>query len=457
MQKLLIGLFVLKCLLCGQAYATSISVVALGANGQDQKDDTGPIQQAISNYDTIYIPKGVYLITTIRIGDNKVVQTDGFSTKLQQLPNNIGKQIIRIEGSNVSLDPMSFEGNIATDTSEFNYAVFVVPPLDKNTRNIVVKGVNARNLRGDAVSIGNSGSTYPEHVLVENVTVQNCFRNGISVVGGKDIIIRNVDVWYSGMLGIDVEAEGGEDVVVEDIVIENVKAGNVCVSGREKRVKRVVCRNLELDGQRQLSTPRYKPMQNAGIIIYNTEDVQFQNVTITNMPGFAVFAGDIYDKYEILSDRIRFANLSISQSALSDKVYNAYICVMGVKSLQINGLNAALKSDQVLLLGKANTTPLSQMVSIKKGSISNGLLIAKNCFFNGEDLAITQFASLFECMNGIALNRCQVVGKATQPHGTTIAGGCTHTGAKGSFKIANSTYNKKPLKVTTSSRQAWLK
>lgn len=438
-------------------HATRTSVLAVGANGYDSLDDTKAIQQAINIFDTVFIPAGVYRIGTLYIGDNKVLTTDGYKTKLKQLPNHSGQQIIRIEGSNVWLGAMSYEGNIATDSSEFNYAVFVVPPLNKNTRNIVVKGVNARHLRGDAVSIGNSGTTIAENVTIENVTVYNCFRNGISVVGGRNITIRNVDVQHSGMLGIDIEAEGGHETIVQDITIDGVKAGNICISGRETRVRNVRCSNLQLDGNRQLSTPRYKPMQNAGIILHNAENITFTNVSITNMHGFAIFAGDIYEQYELLSHNIVFNKLRISNSALTDKIYHAYICVMGMQSMQVNGLTARLKPDQILLLGKSETIENSQIVRINKGSISSGKLLAKNCSLTAEAVAITQADQLFECMNQIVLNNCAIAGKQPPLTGMAPQGPCHHGSVKAMIAVSTCTFNNKPFSIATQNKHAWLK
>lgn len=237
MHKIIIVFFVSLTCMVNNSFATRGNVVAYGANGIDLLDDTPAFQQAIQENDTIYIPAGKFLISSLIVGDNKLIETAGFNTLLKQMKGFSGKQIIRIEGSNVVLHAMSYEGNIATDSTEFNYAVFIVPPLNKNTHHIVVKGVYAKDLRGDAVSIGNSGITFPEHVLVENVTVRNCYRNGISIVGGRNIVIRNVDVRHAGMQGIDIEAEGGPMAVLENVLIENVYAGNMCVSGRERRVK----------------------------------------------------------------------------------------------------------------------------------------------------------------------------------------------------------------------------
>lgn len=457
MQKWLILCWIIVCCITHPVYATRTSVLAFGANGHDSLDDTEAIQQAINLFDTIFIPAGVYRIVTLHIGDNKVLTTAGYKTKLQQLPNHSGKQIIRIEGSNVWLGAMSYEGNIATDSSEFNYAVFIVPPLNKNTRNIVVKGVNARHLRGDAVSIGNSGTTIAENVTVENVTVYNCYRNGISVVGGRNITIRYVDVQHSGMLGIDIEAEGGQETILEDITIDAVKAGNICISGRESRVRNVRCSNLQLDGNRQLSTPRYKPMQNAGIIIYNAENITFNNVSITNMPGFAIFAGDIYEHYELLSQNVVFNKLNISNSALTDKIYHSYICVMGLRSLQLNGLNARLKPDQILLLGKSETIENSQMVRINKGNISSGKLLAKNCSLTAELVSIRQSEQLFECMNRIVLTKCAIVGKLPPMTGNAQQRPCQKGSVNAMIEISTCTFNNKPFSIAKTGKHDWLK
>ena len=406
-------------LACNFSYANinAYSVFNFGATGNGVTDDTKAIQKALNSNKITYFPKGTYLVSTLIIGDNKQVLTDGYSVIIQQNDHSIGKQIIRIEGSNVSLDPITCIGNISTDTSEFNIAIFIVPPFTHNTQNITIKGLRAKNLRGDGICIGNSGNTYPENVRVENIEVQNCYRNGISVVGGKNIVIKNVDVLHSGMQGIDIEGEGDKNVILENISITNVKAGNICISGGSLRAKKITCSNLMLDGNRQKSNPPFRPMNDAGILIYNAEDVTINEAVVKNMPGFAVFLGDIDTNRAVLSERVSIKNISLQNNALTDKIYKAYVCVMGVDTIFFKNLVATLTKEKVLFFGKRYSFAGTQCVTIFDSYIKGGKHLAQNCKLEANNITASTKGSSFLKMQAITLVNCNLV---CPPSGMTV-------------------------------------
>lgn len=391
------------------AYSNPNSVINFGATGNGITDDTKAIQSALNNNKIIYFPKGTYLVSSLIIGDNKKILTDGYSVILKQDNHSIGKQIIRIEGSNVSLAPLTCIGNISTDSSEFNIAIFVVPPFNHNTQNVIIKGLIAKDIRGDGICVGNSGGTYPENVTIENITIENCYRNGISVVGGKNIVIRNVDVTHSGMEGIDIEGEGEKTVLLENISLTNVKAGNICISGGSLRAKKITCSNITLDGKRQKSTPPFRPMNDAGILIYNAEDVTITKAVVKNMPGFAVFVGDIEANQSLLCEGISITDISLQNNALTDKVYKAYMCVMGVHKISVNKLKAILNKEQVLFLGKSNSFAGTQNVTISDSYVNGGKHLAQNCIIEAKNISINTTGTCFFKMQEVTLVNSKIV------------------------------------------------
>jgi hypothetical protein len=395
------------------SYASpAASILKYGAKPNDNKDDTRAIQTALDINDNIYIPKGEYLVTAIEIKDNKTIFTDSYKTIITQLKGNSGKQIFRITGSNVTLYPISFKGNIATDSGEFNIAIMIGPPypFNTNTKNITIKGFKGYNLRGDGICIGNASNSYAENVTVNNVYVKNCYRNGISIVGGKNIKINNVKIINSGMEGIDIEGEGG--CVLDGIKINNLVAGNICISGGDSRAKNVVITNVKLNGLYQQSTPKYKAMNPSGILIYNAENVKFENTEITNMPEFAIFCGDIEDKKQILSTGLSFSNITIdSSNSLLDNKYNCAVLVMGADAFIFNKLKLSLAKKTFAFLGKKSSFENTQKIIVKNSSISTGSFIGKYCEFYSDSSTIQSNEYCFDEMNSVVFNNSKITSK----------------------------------------------
>lgn len=72
---------------------------------------------------------------------------------------------------------MTIEGNISKDKGEWNHAIAIMAD-GSNISNILIKGLSAKDIRGDGVYIGNTiKRRIPNRVTVENVIVENCFRN----------------------------------------------------------------------------------------------------------------------------------------------------------------------------------------------------------------------------------------------------------------------------------------
>ncbi|MEO7309798.1 MAG: glycosyl hydrolase family 28-related protein [Chitinophagaceae bacterium] len=445
------------------AKTAPFSIIQSGAIGDGIVDDTKAIQLALDKHDTIYFPRGVYSVSTLTVNDNKYIITDKNEVEIWQNNHSIGKQIIRIEGSNVTLGPLTCRGNINSDTSEFNIAVYIAPPFSRNTKNIRITGLKAINIRGDGICIGNSGNTFPENVYIEDIVVDNCYRNGISIVGGKNIFIKNVYVNHSGMQGIDIEGEGEAPALLENIKVTNLVAGNICISGGSLRAKKITLTDLKLDGRRQKSSPPFRPMNDAGILIYNAEDVTINKAIVKNMPGFAVFLGDIDTNRTVLSERVSIKDISLQNNALTDKIYKAYVCIMGVNKIYFRNLVATLTEGKVLFLGKSYSFEDTQYVTIFDSYIKGGKHLAQNCRLEANNITAITSGSCFLNMQTITLVNCNIVCPPTgmtvtrsqAQKATTIA--LLKKSVTGHvIRITNTKINSKKITTFLSSQHSWL-
>ena len=135
-----------------------------------------------------------------------------------------------------------------------NHAVLLLPTT-KNIQNVHLKGLNIKNVRGDAVCIGNT-RFFCENIVVENLTAQNIYRNGVSITSGRGIQLTNIDVQQSGMDGIDIEGEGTPDMPLENLTITNAFIGNLCVTGITQKAKNIRTRGGGCAGEQGRYTDR---------------------------------------------------------------------------------------------------------------------------------------------------------------------------------------------------------
>jgi len=131
----------------------------------------------------------------------------------------------------------------------------------KNSKDLTVRGAieidgfmgNIRGTCGDGILIGD-GTNSPErteNVTVDGPIISNNFRQGISVLLGRNITIKNTTIrgttGTNPGYGIDVEPHGGgvvENVQIVDNLIEDNRGGGINVYGS----RRVVTRGIVIAG-----------------------------------------------------------------------------------------------------------------------------------------------------------------------------------------------------------------
>lgn len=95
-----------------------IDVKKAGARGDGRTDDTAAIERALQQAEqlkeTVYFPTGVYIVNparTLSIGENTSILGTGKSSVIKAASNGFGWEMIRILGSNLSINNISLDGN----------------------------------------------------------------------------------------------------------------------------------------------------------------------------------------------------------------------------------------------------------------------------------------------------------------------------------------------------------
>lgn len=191
---------------------------------------------------TVNIDGGTYYITIsgdtdfISINNNTIVNLAG---TIRLNPNNlnsyeivkiVGKNNITIQGGGTIYGDV--EGHTGT-TGEWGMGITI---LDGN--GITIKGITVRNCWGDGIYIGQTENTvnnYPINILIDNVTVTNNRRQGITITSVQNLTIRNCRVLNTGAIkftapgaGIDIEPN------IANAMLENINIEGCYFAGNTK-------------------------------------------------------------------------------------------------------------------------------------------------------------------------------------------------------------------------------
>lgn len=184
-----------------------------GIVGDGVTDETAKIQAILNDHENVYFPlsASAYLITSINIPAGRTILTESIAVKFQQKSGQpAGTRVFTVMGSNVTIGDMTIQGNIATDTAEFNHAIAVASTWSGVVlSNVSIGNIKAINIRGDGVYIGQTvANGTVSNVRVESVEGSNVLRNVVSIVGGFDIDIGQVFGSAVGYMHVDIEPDG---------------------------------------------------------------------------------------------------------------------------------------------------------------------------------------------------------------------------------------------------------
>lgn len=164
----------------------------------------------------------------------------------------IGVNNINIHGSGHII------GDVETHTGttgEWGFGIEI-----RNSQNINISGITLEKCWGDGISTDEGGGV-PENILIENVVCDNNRRQGISIVLGKNVIVRNSTMQNTGQIkytgpgcGIDVEptkidgTNPAENILIENCRFYNNKGGSMTLTRYLQPTDNVVVMNCYGNG-----------------------------------------------------------------------------------------------------------------------------------------------------------------------------------------------------------------
>jgi hypothetical protein len=198
------------------------------ASGFHERNATEAIQRAIdSGAENVVIPnmgKPWYVDPIVLKGDQTVILEEGvvvaarkgsFREKHSYLFSAVNQSNISIFGYGAVLQMRKDEYRSKPYAkSEWRHAISL-----KGCSNVAIEGLTIRSSGGDGIYIGRGRGDIKacEDVRIRNVLLEDHYRQGISVVSVKDLLIENVQIYGTGgtppSAGIDFEPNNSDEVL----------------------------------------------------------------------------------------------------------------------------------------------------------------------------------------------------------------------------------------------------
>lgn len=187
---------------------------------------------------TICIEKGDYFVSAnekrgaLTLSSNTTLSIHGNIFLTPQTNENYynGYYIIHIiNANNVSV---TGSGRIIGDNNksllsgEFGHGICII-----NSDNVTISGITIDSCKGDGIAVSKDNGK----VIIQDVNINNFYRNGISIVGGDDVLVTNVYTSNGGktspMAAIDIEPNSGDSVGIVRICDFKTKDCKVGITG----------------------------------------------------------------------------------------------------------------------------------------------------------------------------------------------------------------------------------
>jgi hypothetical protein len=201
--------------------------------GYNTTDATAALQVAINTGQNVWVPNmgTPWTITPITLNNsNQTIQFEN------------GTVVTAKEGSFLGTSDSLFTSTNTTNVSVLGYgATFQMRKSDytqnpypvgewrhglrlNNVNGFQVKGLTIKETGGDGIYIGAADTGYSQDVLIKDVVLDNNYRQGISVISAKDLMIDNAIIMNTNGTapesGIDFEPNFSDDIL-QNITVKN--------------------------------------------------------------------------------------------------------------------------------------------------------------------------------------------------------------------------------------------
>lgn len=317
----------------------------------------------------VYVPAGTWNVDHFLMDvDGKTLKTDGFATIIKQRAGNTNRRIIEVCASNIVIQDLKLEGQIATDTGEQQHGLLVSgnhpTEADRDLTNIQIGNIWGENIRGDVLYLGAPAGSTTTGISFGVIRGTNTYRNVVSIVGAS--YIYGVGIYTDGGCGyetFDIEPDGASEST--DIYIGFIRGGNIQCAPPSSVARRIYIGSCDLNPAYQPNcTPGYSEGGSSyavqirtAINLRNTVGFNIDYVKIRDHTYFG--ANYIFNGGEQRGQDIRFGYLDSDGVGGSESTQNTLLNFAAVESFTLDGGNVVLDDPTVdsVMMGDPSSTP----------------------------------------------------------------------------------------------------
>lgn len=373
--------------------------------GDGETDETNKLKKFFSvDADKYVLNSGNILVDEdIDIPSNSIVEfCEGCKLTRKTTDDNMYFMLNLVKVHDVVIKNASLVGDRDTHTGvsgEWGYGIHIA-----SSQNITVRNANIEKTWGDGIYIGYSYSasnqTTTKNILIDSCNILNCSRNGISVCGGEDIVVRDCYIYGTNRIapksGIDIEPEGPEglDSYLKNVSIENNtteangesgmcmgigadKATNVVINGHKSYTEKhgVVCYSMGANNSVEYRNGYIVKCNDAGLIISKSQGSKFiiKDVVVDSSTksdsehaynAALVIVVNSANDGDLIVDNIEHVKSYSSLYEFAD-----LICVRGEGANVFDNLQLYnISSNKLLCITKATNTKLNNCLFTYKSS-----------------------------------------------------------------------------------------
>ena len=193
-----------------------------GAVGDGVTDDSAAFVEAFT-HNNVHIPEGSYKITErLFISSDVTITADAGATLVCSFTDT---SLIKVTGQNVVIRDLTMTGiNDPENGSEYNHAIYLAEPTG-----VVIENCTIDSFTGDGIYLGADGGSHPQHTKILDCKINNCGRNGISIIQNGDFLIDGCSIFNTSGLdpqkAFDIEPNNDDSIIIGSIT-NCVTSGN---------------------------------------------------------------------------------------------------------------------------------------------------------------------------------------------------------------------------------------
>ena len=217
---------------------------SLYGGGYNATDATAALQAAINTGQNVYVPQESsdwFLSSPITLANNNQevqFQSGVTVTAKSGYFTGAGDCLFDVTGSGVSM--VGPGATLQMQQADYTKAPYA-PSESRHAINLMgvtnctIDGLNIRNTGGDGVIVNAGASTtYSQNVTIENCTINNAYRNGISVISVNGLLVNNCTIVNTAGTnpkdGMDFEPDNSSETlqnctVRNTIINSNARSG----------------------------------------------------------------------------------------------------------------------------------------------------------------------------------------------------------------------------------------